>query len=101
MGVPRATPTFANGRLYTVGGTGLLNCLEAGTGQLVWKRDLKQDSGAKVPMWAFASSPLVLDDLVIVYAGGDTGKALLHIAANPAIWFGLPPAGKAATALRS
>jgi outer membrane protein assembly factor BamB len=74
---PRATPTFANGRLYTVGGTGLLNCLEAGTGQLVWKRDLKQDSGAKVPMWAFASSPLVLDDLVIVYAGGEAGKALL------------------------
>jgi outer membrane protein assembly factor BamB len=74
---PRATPTFSSGHLYTLGGTGLLSCLDAATGQLVWKRDIKQDSGAKVPMWAFSSSPLAARDLVVVYAGGDAGKALL------------------------
>jgi outer membrane protein assembly factor BamB len=74
---PRATPTYAEGRLYTLGGTGLLNCLEAATGQLVWQRDIKQASGAKAPMWAFSSSPLVTGGLVIVHAGGDSGKGLL------------------------
>jgi outer membrane protein assembly factor BamB len=74
---PRATPTFADGRLYSLGGSGLLNCLEAATGRLVWQRDIKQPSAAKIPMWAFVSSPLVAGDLVIVYAGGESGKGLL------------------------
>ena len=74
---PRATPTFANGRLYTVGGTGWFNCLDAETGRVVWKRDIKDDSGAKIPMWAFSGSPLVTSNLVIVYAGGEVGKGLL------------------------
>jgi outer membrane protein assembly factor BamB len=74
---PRATPTFATGRLYTQGGTGLLNCLDAQTGRVLWTHDVKDASGAKVPMWAFSSSPLVTDDLVVAYAGGDAGKGLL------------------------
>ena len=74
---PRATPTFAEGRLFTLGGTGFLNCLEAATGKCLWKRDIKEASGARVPMWAFSSSPLVTDGLVVVYAGGDSGKGLL------------------------
>jgi hypothetical protein len=74
---PRATPTFAKGRLYTLGGTGLLNCLEAETGTLAWRRDIKVASQANVPMWGFVSSPLVAGDLVVVYAGGEAGKGLL------------------------
>lgn len=79
---PRATPTFAAGRLFTLGGTGLLSCLDAGTGQLIWQRDLKKDSGAKVPMWAYSSSPLVVNDLVMIYAGGESGKSLLAYGAQ-------------------
>lgn len=74
---PRATPTFANGRLYTLGGTGLLTCLDASRGTAFWQRDIKEASGAKVPIWAFSGSPLVAGDLVIVYAGGDRGKGLI------------------------
>src|SRR5262249_488257 len=74
---PRATPTFAKTRLYTLGGTGLLNCLDAESGKLVWQRDIKEASQAKAPMWAFVSSPLVAGELVVVYAGGEAGKGLL------------------------
>jgi outer membrane protein assembly factor BamB len=74
---PRATPTFANGLLYSVGGTGMLNCLDASTGAVLWKRDIREASGAQIPMWAFAGSPLVAGELVVVYAGGDGGKGLL------------------------
>ena len=74
---PRATPTFANGRIYTMGGTGILNCLDAATGQSFWKKDVTEIAGAKPPMWGYASSPLVVNDLVIAFAGGANGKGLL------------------------
>lgn len=67
---PRATPTFANGRIYAFGGNGNLNCLDAVTGQRVWSIDVKEDLGVKPPQWGFASSPLVTDEHVVVFTGG-------------------------------
>jgi len=67
---PRGTPTLANGRVYTFGGTGIVNVLDAGTGAVVWSRNAGTDTGAKLPAWGFASSPLVIDDVVIVAAAG-------------------------------
>jgi outer membrane protein assembly factor BamB len=65
---PRATPTLHGNRVYAFGATGILNALEASTGQLVWSRNVATDTKRKVPTWGFASSPLVVDDLVIVAA---------------------------------
>jgi outer membrane protein assembly factor BamB len=73
---PRATPTFHEGKLYTMGPSGVLQCLDASTGKTVWKRDLTADVGASVPGWGFASSPLVVDDRVIVFAGAGDGKGV-------------------------
>jgi outer membrane protein assembly factor BamB len=73
---PRATPTFDTGRLYTLGAKGKLNCLDAVTGALRWSREVTKDAGADVPMWAFASSPLVIQGVVAVFAGGKDHKAV-------------------------
>jgi outer membrane protein assembly factor BamB len=73
---PRATPTFDAGRLYTLGAKGKLNCLDAATGKFLWSREVTQDAGAKVPTWAYASSPLVVEGLVAVFAGGPEHKAV-------------------------
>ncbi len=70
---PRATPTFAAGRIFALGATGLLNCLDAETGQRKWLRDIATDAGTKTPIWGFSSSPLVADNLVVVFACGDAG----------------------------
>lgn len=74
---PRATPTFANGKLYTTGASGDVQCLEATTGEVLWRRDLSKDTGAYLPMWGFSSSPLVVEDRVIIFAGGGTNKAII------------------------
>jgi outer membrane protein assembly factor BamB len=68
---PRATPTFADGRLCTLGATGILNCLDAATGRKHWSREVTHDGGAKAPGWGFSSSPLVVEDHVVVYGGKD------------------------------
>ena len=67
---PRATPTLSNGRVYAFGATGILNALDARTGAVVWSRNVATDLSRSVPDWGFASSPLVIDDLVIVAASG-------------------------------
>ncbi len=67
---PRGTPALANGRVYAFGATGILNALDARDGSMVWTRDAASDAGIKVPQWGFASSPLVVDSLVIVAAAG-------------------------------
>jgi outer membrane protein assembly factor BamB len=67
---PRATPALSHGRVYSFGATGILNALDAGTGAVVWSRNVGSDTKMEVPTWGFSSSPLVVDDLVIVAASG-------------------------------
>ncbi len=66
---PRGTPTFAGGRLYTFGATGILNALDAITGTLIWSCRPTADTDAKVPEWGFASSPLLIAGSVVVATG--------------------------------
>ena len=79
---PRATPTFAAGRLYALGANGNLNCLDPATGAPIWNANIAEDAEAEIPMWGFSSSPLVVDDLVLVHAGGAEGAVLAYDAAT-------------------
>ncbi len=67
---PRGTPTLAGGRVYAMGATGIVNALDAATGAVAWSRNVASDTDTNVPIWGFAASPLVLDDVVIVGAAG-------------------------------
>ncbi len=67
---PRATPTLSDNRLYALGATGLLNALDATDGTVLWSRNVATETATEVPLWGFASSPLVVDDVVIVAAAG-------------------------------
>jgi len=67
---PRATPAVSDGRVFTLGATGMLNALDAQTGARIWAHNAAEDTGAKLPEWGFSGSPLVVDDLVIAATGG-------------------------------
>jgi outer membrane protein assembly factor BamB len=67
---PRGTPTLGQGRVYTLGATGIVNALDARTGAVVWSRNAASDTGAPLPGWGFSGSPLLVDDLAIVATGG-------------------------------
>jgi len=74
---PRASPCFAHGRIYALGCTGMLNCLDAASGKWLWGHDVRDDSSAAIPPWGFTSSPVVVENLLIVFAGGSGAKNLL------------------------
>lgn len=79
---PRGTPTFDRSRIYALGAAGALNCLDAVSGREIWKRNIVADSGATVPTWGFSASPLVVDGIVTVFAGGPKGKAVVAYRAD-------------------
>jgi outer membrane protein assembly factor BamB len=86
---PRATPTLSDDRVYTFGATGILNALDARDGSVVWSRNVAADTSTKVPGWGFASSPLVVADVVIVAAAGKL--AAYDLGTGDLRWMG--PAG--------
>ena len=67
---PRGTPSLSGGRVYALGGTGIVNALDAATGARVWSRNAATETGAKLPDWGFSGSPMVVDDLVVVAVSG-------------------------------
>jgi outer membrane protein assembly factor BamB len=62
---PRATPAVAQGKVCTFGVRGVLSCLDAATGKVVWRKDT-----ASWPMFYTSASPIIVDGLCIAYIGG-------------------------------
>jgi outer membrane protein assembly factor BamB len=74
---PRATPTYHEGRIYVLGALGEFRCLDAASGEVIWRRDILADNGAPNLDWGMAASPLIVDDKVIVLPGGPRGKSVV------------------------
>jgi outer membrane protein assembly factor BamB len=73
---PRATPTIHNARVFSQGATGIVNCLDAVSGKVLWSHDTCAETGADLPIWGKSGSPLVVDELVVVSVGAPKDSAL-------------------------
>jgi outer membrane protein assembly factor BamB len=83
---PRGTPACSRGRVFTLGATGIVNALDAAHGAVVWSRNAASDTDKEVPEFGFTSSPLVVDDIVIVAVAGQL--AAYDTATGDPRWFG-------------
>lgn len=83
---PRATPTLHGNRVFAFGATGILNALDASTGKVIWTRNVAAETNRQVPQWGFSSSPLIINDIVVVAA--TSTMAAYEIATGKPRWQG-------------
>jgi outer membrane protein assembly factor BamB len=85
---PIATPALAGGRVFALGPRGLLVALDAGGGSLLWATHLADDLGSEPPFYGFATSPLVVGDVVVVQIGAGEGKGIagFDVASGEMLW---------------
>jgi outer membrane protein assembly factor BamB len=72
---PRATPTIHQGKVYSLGATGVLACLELTTGHPLWSLNILEQNTAGNLDWGMSGAPLIYDDLVLVNPGNQKGSA--------------------------
>ncbi len=82
---PRSSPAVANGKVVTIGVGGVLSCLDAATGKVVWRKD---PFPKVVPQFFTAMSPIIMDGMVIAHLGGQGNGAIIayDLAAGDEKW---------------
>jgi outer membrane protein assembly factor BamB len=90
---PRSTPTVDGDHLYIMNTEGDVICMEAATGNEVWRRSLPEEYGSHLMQamgstdWKYAESPLVDGDRVIVTPGiTDAAMVALNKKTGEEIW---------------
>jgi outer membrane protein assembly factor BamB len=73
---PRGTPAVSNGKIVTFGASGILSCLDASTGKLVWR---KENPTNAFPAFFTGTSPLIVDGMCIIHIGKkDDGQVIAY-----------------------
>jgi outer membrane protein assembly factor BamB len=73
---PKSTPLVSDGKLYTLGITGILSCYDALSGKLRWRKDFASQFSSTSPYYGTAMSPVTDRGLLIAHVGGHDNGAL-------------------------
>ena len=93
----RSTPTVDGDFVYALGSDGDLACLEAKTGKIRWLKNIRKEFGGEPGEWAYAESPLVDGDVVVVTPGGAQATMVaLNKKTGAAVWKSAIPGGEPA-----
>jgi outer membrane protein assembly factor BamB len=71
---PRSSPVVADGKVVTLGVAGVVSCLDAVSGKLVWRKD---PFPKVVPQFFTAMSPIIVDGMAIAHVGGKGNGAII------------------------
>lgn len=74
---PKSTPTVANGRVFTLGISGILSAHDAATGKVAWRKEFSKQFSETSPLYGAAMSPVVEGGMVIAHLGADSIGALM------------------------
>lgn len=90
----RSTPTVEGDVLYALGSNGDLVCLKTADGKEQWRKDLRKDFGGKPGKWAYAESPLIDGEVLVVAPGGSQATIVaLHKKSGDVVWESAIPEG--------
>jgi outer membrane protein assembly factor BamB len=90
----RSTPTVDGDFVYALGSDGDLTCLEARSGKIRWQKSLRKEFNGEPGEWAYAESPLVDGDVVVVTPGGTQATMVaLNKKTGAVIWKSAVPGG--------
>lgn len=90
----RSTPTMDGNFLYALGSDGDIACLETKTGKIRWTKNIRKEFGGVPGEWAYAESPLVDGDLVVVTPGGaEATMVALNKKTGALVWKSAIPGG--------
>jgi outer membrane protein assembly factor BamB len=84
---PRATPLIAEDKVYLLGAMGDLHCVNLADKKVLWEQNVVRALAAKLPVWGMCSSPLIVDDKLIVNPGAkDASLVALNRRTGKLIW---------------
>ena len=73
---PKSTPVISDGKLYTLGISGILSCFEIKTGKLCWRKEFSKEFKETSPLYGTSMSPVVEAGRLIAHVGGHDQGAL-------------------------
>jgi outer membrane protein assembly factor BamB len=90
----RSTPTIEDGRIYIMGGLGMVVCMDAETGEFIWQKDTHKEFEGEYHRWGMTESLLLTDKAVISSpTGGRTAVVALDKKDGSLLWESEPQGG--------
>jgi len=74
-GGPAATPIVEAGKIYWLGRSGQVDCLDARNGKVIWEKQLEYEIGEL----SCRASPLMEANLLILFTGGKPGACVIAL----------------------
>ena len=77
----RSSPAVAEGKVVTLGFGGILSCLDATSGKVVWRKEFK-DFDKPYPRFYAAMSPIIVNGMCVAYVGSENKGGLIAFDLN-------------------
>ncbi|MFN7920815.1 MAG: PQQ-binding-like beta-propeller repeat protein [Bryobacteraceae bacterium] len=93
----RSTPIVDGNLLYAFSSDGDLVCMESASGKVRWRKNVRKELGGEPGKWAYAESPLIDGNNVVVSPGGaQATMAAFNKKNGEVVWKSSIPGGEAA-----